>query len=296
MPGPPARRRADQLTEPVSGCHRRHFQVLALDVDVVTDDGGVAAAMDFLAQRAGPPYPPQRHLGVAVTTDQGGYRVRVDGVEGGRQYTPEAVVEDVFTTVYLRALAMFASHCLIRGAIGSAGGRRFLLCGNRRSGVTTLALRLLYDGAPIESDALALIGADGVTAVARRFHLPAGTGALVPEIAGALDSLPRLRFGDEVLSAFDPSEAGFDWSTGTGAVDVVVWLDPNHGGQTRLAAMSHVEMIRRVMGRTSPPCGWGIVGRGADRRGRPGPVRPAGSRLAWTKLAAALLKVLEAGA
>jgi len=234
--------------------------VLALDVDVSTDDLAVATAMDYVAQRARQAYPSRQRLEIEVTADRGGYLVRVDGGEGGRQYTPEAVVEDVFTTVYLRALATFDSHCLIRGAIGRAGGRRFLLCGDRHSGVTTLALRLLFDGAAVESDALALLGVDGVTAVPRRFHLPAGTAARVPEIAGRLPSLPRLRFGDEVLSAFDPSEAGFDWSTGTGAVDVVVWLDPNHGGQTRLAAMSHVEMIRRVMGRTSPPLGGGDAG------------------------------------
>jgi hypothetical protein len=268
--------------------------VLALDVDVSTDDAAVATGLDFVAQGARPPYPPRRHLGIQVTTEQGDYLVRVDGIDGGRQHTPEAVVEEVFTTVYLRALAMFASHCLIRGAIGGAGGRRFLVSGDRRSGITTLALRLLYDGADVESDALALLGADGVTAVPRRFHLPAGTGGLVAEIAGRLDSLPRLQFGDEVVVAFDPSDAGFDWSTGVGAVDVVVWLEPNHGGQTRVAALSHVEMIRRVMGRTSPPLGgasW--VGTMTDFVGRAQCVRLDLGSL--DDGAAAVLKLLEAG-
>jgi hypothetical protein len=263
VPGNAANRGADQLSEPGQAGHSRRFQVLALDVDVATDDDEVALLADFVAQGAGQTYPATQSLRLDVATEAGEYVVRVDDVELSRCYTPEAVVEDLFTAVYAHVVSLFPAHCLIRGAVGRVGARRFLVCGARGSGITTLALRLLYDGAQMEGDALAFLGADGITALPRRFHLPSATGQLVPEVDGRLGALPSLQFSEDRLFAFDPGGAGFAWAITSGPVDDVIWLEPNHGGQTRAATMAHVEMARRVMGRTSPPPGGGTAWVGA---------------------------------
>jgi hypothetical protein len=57
--------------------------------------------------------------------------------------------------------------------------------------------------------------------------------------------------GDHV--ALDPTELGFAWEIDLARAEAVVFLEPNHGGATRLDACAKHVMAQRIMAQSNMP-------------------------------------------
>jgi len=132
-------------------------------------------------------------------------------------------------------------------------GRRALVVGDKGAGKTTLLLRLLHDGHRVEGDELVLFRSRAAVCLPRNFHVKPGTPALIPELAAHWDQLPATTMSDgTVITAFDPSAAGFDWRVDLAPVDVVFVLRPDHGGTASCRALGALELARAVLARAFP--------------------------------------------
>jgi len=234
-----------------------YVQVLRLAITVRTNEREVLDALRFLAHRAQQPDTPVTRVECLVRRHGAQYEVSANGAVIDSAPSPVSVLETLFAFTQSRALALFDEHALVRGAVVGTGGARALLIGERGCGLTSLCVRSLHLGAAAEGDAFALLGADGVTPLPRRFLLRAGAGELLPELGNALERLPAISSNDDVIRAFDPAEAGFEWQIRRGPVDACVVIEPNHGGETRLTTIGETEMVRRVMACCTPPVAGG---------------------------------------
>jgi hypothetical protein len=183
--------------------------------------------------------------------------IALNGAPIARLPGPAAAADALFARVSSDAVGLMPDRALLRAALGADCGRRFLLLGKPGAGLTALSVRLLYQGASIEGDAFVAIGEHDAIALPRRFVLRFGAGELLPEIADLLERLPARPDGaGAAIWAFDPADAGFDWTLRQGPVDMCVLIEPNHGGRSMLSALPHYEMARQIISRCSaPPAG-----------------------------------------
>jgi hypothetical protein len=84
----------------------------------------------------------------------------------------------------------------------------------------------------------------------RRFHIKEEGLAALPWVAAQAASMPRWQNSDGTATyGFAPSEWGHPWRIRHGKLDAVFFLEPNHGGQSRLLAMPRYEMVRLAIDR-----------------------------------------------
>jgi hypothetical protein len=246
VPGPARRGRPHRLTA------AREFQVLALRVVLRAEDPALLDQLEFLAQDALQERPAERVVTYAVQRTEEGYALTEDGEPCGVEFHAGGVVLRLFERIYSRALALLGDATVIQGATGVAGGRRFLLVGEPGSGLTSLAIRLLLDGAAVEGAELAVLAGGELTALPRPFCLRRGHAALLPELASHWEAMPQVvgvgppGEADSRLWAFRPDAAGFPWRITTGPVDLIVDVRAGHGSATRLSEVARYEMARVV--------------------------------------------------
>jgi len=152
----------------------------------------------------------------------------------------------------LEALGEFTK---IHGGCASWRGKRLIATGPERAGKTTLMTRLLYEGFAVYCDDIVLLSRGIVLPYPRRFRLRPQSVALLPEIASIAARTPEVR---EHL-ALDPTEMGFEWQIDGGPVDVVFFLEPNHGSAAELVPCPKYSMAKMIMSEsTLPAAGAGI--------------------------------------
>jgi len=136
----------------------------------------------------------------------------------------------------------------IHAGCGELQGRRFLVVGDKGVGKTTLMVRLLFAGFRVISDELVLVRDGKALPFPRRFHIKQESMRLLPELEGLFDTLPynHTCYGHKMFS-FTPQDAGFDWKIDEGDVHSIFYLEPNHGGQSRIEACPKYMMVNRVM-------------------------------------------------
>ncbi len=185
---------------------------------------------------------------VQVLQRDGRYEIRA-GAE-----TPITSDNPEWVTLYLHELINFrvAWHLRdlikIHAASGSLQGRRFMLAGEKGAGKTTLATRLLFEGADIHGDETVVIHGEEVTPLPRRFHLKEGTLPLVPQvipICQRLTSYPAYHGGRFFF--FDPTDAGFEWQIIRGTIDTVFYLEPRHGEKTDIERCPDWRMAEKLL-------------------------------------------------
>jgi len=161
--------------------------------------------------------------------DGEGWDVGEEGDHLARVSDARAASDAIYVRMHRRAfeLASRRGWSRVHAATVDLDGSRVLLVGPAGVGKTTLALRLLYDGADVQGDESVLLRADGTSlAVPRAFHVKAGTDAFVPELR-ELGELPRV----EDVTVVDPHLARAPWVLTDAAIDHVVLLARGDAGQ-----------------------------------------------------------------
>lgn len=227
---------------------RTTFQLLTSGIDIRYEDPALDRPLRYLVGTARQPFEIRRTLSYEVR-GTGPYELREEGDLLGEVPDPLDVQYVVYGRVYKRVVERLnlTGWVAFHGALATVGGQRTMVCGHKGAGKSTLSTRLLYSGYAVEGDEMVLVR-DGVALpMPRAFHLKPGIAAQVPELARAVDDLPKAYAGALEISAFDPGAAGFGWAIAMGPVDRVVWLTPNHGGETRLEPRPSFVTMRQLL-------------------------------------------------
>ena len=203
---------------------------------------------------------PLQDVDIVIERERGLYRVAENGLATGEAADAKGVVEHLHLHLFQRALEEFPERALLHAACLRRGGRRLLIAGTKGAGKTTLALRLIEAGFSIEGDEQVFIDKDGVIARARAcrvketgLHRFGGMAAL---IAGA-PSYSTEGYG--TIFNVDPRWLGSSWRIEHGPVDVIIVLEPNHGGASSIRALPATALVQSLM----PEVGLRETGRAA---------------------------------
>jgi hypothetical protein len=255
LPQDPVRRRVDPLTA------IDRIQLLATEFTIETESDAVRRRIREVA-----PFPRQsaailhrRALGVRSV----GGEFRIDAATEGEDFELTAffAAENLLRRMHREALAALPDPVRLRAATARHAGRTFLIVGPQRSGKTTLALALLFDGDDVSGDELVLLHDGQATAFPWRFRVNETSVALLPP----LRTLPAVvaRNGASARDwwfAVDPTDFGFSWEITPAAVSSVFYLEPNHGGRSQVIEVGKLDMARRLLAQaTAPPSnrrGW----------------------------------------
>jgi hypothetical protein len=137
---------------------------------------------------------------------------------------------------------------LLHAACLRRGGRRLLLAGTKGAGKTTFALRLLQSGYEIEGDEHVLIEGSGVIARPRACRVKATALPLLTDMAKAITAAPS--YTDEVNGTIfnvDPNVLGPTWRIEPGEVDLVLVLQPNHGGYSSIRPLPPSALVQMLL-------------------------------------------------
>jgi len=162
-----------------------------------------------------------------------------------------------WVTLYLNELVNFRLAYHMRGlvkihaACGTLNRRRFLLAGEKGSGKTTLITRLLFEGVDAHGDERVLVRGDQVIALPRKFHLKEGTIPLIPQLDSIWKNLTSYPGYGVRTCYFAPPDAGFGWQIKWGYVDVIFYLSPNRGRETRMEMCPRWQMAQNLILRSS---------------------------------------------
>jgi hypothetical protein len=223
-----------------------HFQLLWDKIEIHTPASEVVASLRFLAQSARQRVTVLKTTTFEILPDSHGYLVLEGEEHRSIERTALAVLEVLYQRVHARAFARASRAGWVRAhaAVVETGGRRLLLAGTTGVGKTTLALRLLFDGAVVHCDESSLLRGGATLAVPRPFHLKPTVERYVPEIVPLLPEMPVVT-GDVAIRAFDPGRAGFEWEISPGPVDAVVML--TRGENTRLERVEATRVMHDIV-------------------------------------------------
>ena len=144
-------------------------------------------------------------------------------------------VEDAADAIHVRAhrrafeLASLAGWARVHAATVDLDRARVLVVGPSGAGKTTLAARLLLDGADVQGDESVLVRRGSSLAVPRALHLKPGADRWLPELADVAPTLPVV--GE--VTVLDPARLDRPIDLRLSPVAHVVLLaDPEPGGIT----------------------------------------------------------------
>ena len=248
MPRPARRRGAAAIAEHLS------FQLLSHEVEITAEDPRLRPSLEYLAVDADQPLPVRWRQRYDVV-GTGPYEVRQDGDLADTVATVDDVLYVVYARCYGRAREPFlaAGWAALHGAVVRIGDQRVLLVGDKGVGKTTLALRLLFDGHPLEGDEAVLVR-DGVAMpLARNLHVKPGSVDLVPELREGWDDLPSIGTDDgDRIRAVSPRRAGLGWEIQAAPVDLAVVLEAAHGEAPQHRPLGALELVQHVLPHAAP--------------------------------------------
>lgn len=166
-------------------------------------------------------------------------------------HSSDDISVSVFNLLWLihrDALGGITDRIRIHAGCGEWQGRRFIVVGDKGVGKTTLMVRLLYSGFRMISDELILVRDGKALPFPRRFHIKQESTKLLTFMSGLIDTLPFnwTSYGHKMYS-FTPQDAGYRWKIDEGDVRAVIYLEPNHGGESYIEECSKYRMVEKVM-------------------------------------------------
>jgi hypothetical protein len=228
------------------------FSVLHFLIRIETDCGELKRGLEDIKVRAKPDRLVSRHLDLKIHREDGRYIVW-EGQE------PVITCPDPkLTTVYL---SLWINHricgeltgLMIHGGCGTFQGKRFLLCGEKGTGKTTMLCRMLFEGVQIHCDETVFLDEDGAEPFPGKFHLKEGSIPLVLQLEPIrlrLSSYPVLSYGGGNFYFFDPSDAGFEWEVSKAKVDAFFYMEPERSESSQIVPCSKYLMVAKILGQT----------------------------------------------
>jgi HPr kinase/phosphorylase len=172
----------------------------------VEGDPRAVGHLAALLPDAAHPFAPLRTLDYSIRPSGDELVVTEEGDLLATVVDPQAAADLVHVRAHRRAfeLASRAGWVRVHAATVDLDGVRVLVVGPSGTGKSTLATRLLLDGADVQGDESVLVRRDASLAVPRALHLKPGAERVLPELASVLPTLPAV--GD--VTVLDPARLG----------------------------------------------------------------------------------------
>ena len=201
------------------------FQLLWHEFVLVTPSAEGDAALAYVVQHAHHTHGVVETVRLEVLDVPGGFDVVRNGQPIAHATDLLALVDVVYDQVHTSAFTHASHRGWVRAHAGivDVEGARVAIAGPSGIGKTTLALRLLFDGAAVQGDESVLVRDGRAFTVARPFHLKDGIATLVPEVDSALAALPTLPVTPPVR-AFHPDRVRA-WEVSERPIDHVVLVE-----------------------------------------------------------------------
>ena len=217
---------------------------------VSSDCAELVAALEERTQRAPQDFPVSRTYRFEVhRAGATGYRIEEAGRPTEHRDDPGNAAEALFWRMHELSLEALPEYTKIHAGCADWRGRRFVIAGRARAGKTTLMTRMLFEGFQVHSDDIVLLREGEALPYPRRFWTRAESVALLPQIA------PLLMRKHPVRDHFslDPRELGFQWQITSAPVSAVLFLEPRHGGETRITPCPKYRMANLIMSQSLLP-------------------------------------------
>jgi hypothetical protein len=230
--------------------------LLACEFDVVADSPEPLLHLDRLVSRAAQDYPvSRRHRLESRRAEGGGHRVREGGRPDSLQPDARSTARTLFWRMHAVALDALPEFTRIHAGCASWDGRRLVAAGSPHSGKSTLMARLLYEGFEVHCDELVLLRRGEVLPYPRRFFIRRTGATLIPQMVTDPSDTFEWAGWEPGSLAVDPLALGVEWRIESAPADVVLLLELDDGGQTRLDACPKHVMAERLMFQSSAPAG-----------------------------------------
>jgi hypothetical protein len=213
-----------------------------------TPDRGVYAAIRFLECDPDITGPAPQEVAVAIEPWRSHYRILQDGAVLKEVLGARATVEFLHVHLFRCSIEELPEAALLHAASLRYGDRRLLLAGSKSAGKTTFALRLLQFGYEIESDEHVFIDRTAIVARPRGCRVKASGLPMLVDMAKIIATAPSYT-DDTVGTIFnvDPRTLGSTWRIEHGHVDLVIVLQPNHGGFSSIRALQPSALVQLLM-------------------------------------------------
>ncbi|HEY2889495.1 MAG TPA: hypothetical protein VGJ31_02655 [Dongiaceae bacterium] len=227
----------------------KRFQILPLEVSIVTSCAALDQRLDYLAQDARQDFAVTGRLQVTALLEDKAYRILEEGRELAVRCDPDAALDFLYSHCYERANTKLpAGTVMLHAACGRLAGKRFLLIGDSGTGKTTLILQLAALGVAVEGDEIAVVMPGGIAALPRRFHVKSRSLTELPWLPPGSERQPFYESGPgSYVFAVSPRALGYDWEIRHSPIDAVFYLEANHGGQPRLEELARYRMVELAM-------------------------------------------------
>jgi hypothetical protein len=208
----------------------------------------------YVTQRAEQELPVEEHCEISVNLENGAYRIAGGEDKDEIELSLPVAFSALFERLHEQAMRRFSDHIRIHAASGYGPNGLVLLVGEKAAGKTTTAVHLLLEGFDMVGDELVLLRQGEAITFPRPFYLRYPALALLPKFGDSAASAPFVNseIGGKLI-ATDPQKLGRRWRIRPAPISTIVFLEPNHGGSSRLTACGKVEMVRRALTQASPP-------------------------------------------
>jgi hypothetical protein len=192
--------------------------------------------------------PPALEVTVAIEPSRSHYHIVENGTVIKCVLGVRAVLEYLHLHLFSRSIEERPRAALLHAACLRRDGRRLLLAGSKSAGKTTFALRLMQSGYELEGDEHVLIHSTGVVARPRACRVKASALPVLPDMASIIARAPSyIDDTNGTIFNVDPRMLGATWRIEQGQVDVVIVLQPNHGGFSSIRPLSPSCMAQLLM-------------------------------------------------
>ncbi|HEX7775976.1 MAG TPA: hypothetical protein VF449_05560 [Parvibaculum sp.] len=224
------------------------FQLLNCVFEIRTESATIAEYLRYMIVDAEQAVPVTHRTAFDVIQSGDTYTISENGKFIVERYAAN-VLDALYPLLYGRVLEKLGQPAQVHGGCATTpGGKRFIVAGPGSAGKTTLLSHMLLQGLKVESDDVCLLEGTTVTPLPRRFHVKEPSLRLLPEIAALAPGLPWIDGGRGFrIYSYSPTELGRRWVIAPGPVEAIFFLEPNHGGQTRVTQASRIDMVSRLM-------------------------------------------------
>ncbi len=213
-----------------------------------TEDESVFRGIDFISHGAEQDFPAETETVYDISLEDGRYMILENGEFKHSPPDYDNLIYNLLGFVNSVALGGVANTIRIHAGCGDYNGYRFLAVGDKGAGKSTLMTHLLSEGFGVSGDELVLIDDSGTMPFPRRFHLKDGSIGLLPDIESMIGEVPFISlYGKGKIYSFSPLDAGYEWKIENRKADVIFFLEPNHGGESRIEECTKIEMANRLM-------------------------------------------------